>query len=536
MSCSGLVHVHLEPHPWQQAGPVGGTIVQEPSCLPSAASFSLSLLQAAAVSLCKFRVAYVLFVLREATVVVTLPKSGVPQPDGAALLAPEALIVVLALGRLWLSIMVQDARFITVVQSVLAALYLACALFTDLTVLYRGFCVAMVVFSILICISTTAIEKDAKHCIKAQLEASASQQYSAAANHLLSSMCDAVVCLSDKYEVIEGDRSLACLLQRREGLQPCLGMSFREIITSDADVATFESLMEQPCSDFARTVHITLRDSYSIAFPVQVYHAPALSADKRRIHILGLRESGDVLRSAPATHIAAETMRSVQAGALGGTEPSQTSGGGLGSISENETGDSEGLTIVNLASLQSRSLRAAASANTRQAALWLEPISLRMRAWTPAFADLFGASAFMQEDRSFLSLVQEDEHVKFLQRFQDAVHCKLEGEEEEEHGATIQVAVCGSCHGPVLLHCTVHFADCCISEGSAWSTPEGLDRDDESDGLPVVVLTVRAVRRLRSKRKRKVEDRKRQAGNSKAPANDVTFPAQTSRTQILIRL
>jgi len=450
----------------------------------------------------KFRVVYLLILSREALLLLSEEQHFFLESD----VPVEAALLITALGRMWVAITVQDACFVAVAHVPLMALYASACVWTELTTLTTSFALSMIVFSALICISMIVIERQARSGIRAELESHSLQQRSVAAHNMLSSMCDAVVHLTESYDVIDGYQSLATLLLRQDVFFKTPLLNFLDVIATEKDRDTFKAFIKLPANDFAQTTHISLRDKMSTCFSVQLFHSCTVNEEKQRVHIIGVRDAGDTFRHMPADATTASNIdalmhaatvgASAAAGAAGRAAPSPPAAAlpahtavghsGLESISETCSTASCSAGIDG---------RAKGYLGDRgEAVVIVDPLDLSMLRWSPTFSDTVGAST-LTSSQSFLQIIAESDRMSFLMRFQDVTKEMLLDEPLEDRTFRVNAVCCGR---PVALLGEIDFP---IFASSGGPSPQ----EDSEDEDPLPLFAIKLLRM--KKRSRKQESR-----------------------------
>jgi len=334
-------------------------------------------------------------------------------------------------------------------------------------------------------------ERGTRAAIKTEIEAATCSHMNKAALQLLSSVCDAVVHLSEKFEIQAGDQRLAALLLTQDVL---LGRDFCDMICDDENKAAFKSFMQQPCEGFAGAVSIGLLDVNNMPVRVQLLHTLSLDVDRRPVHILGLSDVGANERQVPASAAAASAVDSVVEKTRTGEHVTAAApSSALFSISEDSASDFEschsalGCQLPNLNHQAQRS---------GKAQVLVEPVSLRLQSWTPAMLDLFGPSA-LSKTSCFLDWVVQSQRMQFLQRFQDLTQDLMD---DPDIDARFDVVV-RSLHGVVRLHGSLKLED-----GPSKDDLQAEGEEDDPWALPLVALTFFTVTKLRKKERRRQLD------------------------------
>jgi len=379
----------------------------------------------------KFRVVYGLFILRELAVMSIEPSHCESGDVGCHDL--ETRLLLNALGRLWASITVRDVAYSNSSHVLVMAAYLLLGYAEGVTHVRRSFSFAMAFFSVIAIAITSTIERQNRESVKRHLEAEAQEQHSEAAGCLLSSMCDAVVYLSDQsFEVVAGYQKLAALLLRADVFAAPQKACFLDTIATDSDRDAFAAFVERPCNDFAQTAHISLRDSTSTPFSVQVYHVRGICRESMQpVHIIGLCDAGDAVRQVPVSATAAElTEKQVAAFKSAPLRPSACGSYTCGSVHSSDMGPEMAQHLDTRAKELNEIL-----AMGSEAMVLLEPFHLAMVRWSAAFATIFFRGSSAVKGASFLDLVVKEDRWRFLQEFQNITQDMLFEDQESVNDA-----------------------------------------------------------------------------------------------------
>ncbi|CAK0890762.1 unnamed protein product [Prorocentrum cordatum] len=132
---------------------------------------------------------------------------------------------------------------------------------------------------------------------RAVLEARKSQSVEAAADGLLSQLCDAVVHLGEDLRITQPSPQLAGIL-----LRPCCSglktADFLDFFTCGAESERARGFLLRDAPG-AAMLHTSLRDSVDAAVPVQLFHVCGQDFDDQIFHVVGVREDAESFRVPP---------------------------------------------------------------------------------------------------------------------------------------------------------------------------------------------------------------------------------------------
>mmetsp|Transcript_72023 Transcript_72023/g.171946 ORF Transcript_72023/g.171946 Transcript_72023/m.171946 type:complete len:589 (+) Transcript_72023:262-2028(+) len=344
----------------------------------------------------KFRWALLVIQIRE-VVLAIFPGviEEVIERYGLVFLSPVTGLIFSGGVRMWLAWVLQEGRFawmlyLTSWPWLVLARVVAGSEFESM----RHTVAAYLIMGVFVCLLAAAAETGTRASIKMELEVSATRESSRAVHNLLSSLCDAVVHLSDDCLILKGQSTLSALLLL-DASTPQL--NFGSVILHDQDKLDFMSFIQRPCENFAQTIHLTLRDRNSSPVPVQLFLAHCKDLDGSVIHVVGVRDGGTD-RPLPAMDAdSSATDRLVR----DERRPS-ASAPPLPSISEGESsegGDSFTLLEMEVADIEAK--------------VWMDA-NMTMLKWTPAFVEILGFSSagtnfmsFVSDKPKFTKVIQE---------------------------------------------------------------------------------------------------------------------------------
>jgi len=411
------------------------------------------------ISYCKMRLLFTLVLFRQLAVVFI-----VSQPGWQGFTAAEQLVVALAV-LMWIGVTMQDTRFLLAIYSLVLPAQIAHSLATGED---SNLLVLQMLMAALVCVTSAVAESSTLQCIAAEKNAETSQAQREAALSLLSSLCDAVVHLSDSLEIVHGYQTLAgFLLHEAKSSTHARLINFTSLIHDELSKAAFLAMIESAGGvRYAQTLHITLRDRNSIPVAVQIFLASSSDAEGNRLWLVGVREDADEMRllqpavgkaevdkpeaaAAAAAAVAAPAPVQMELPTstrlpMGARRPSAGLVTGLVSIVESGVADSSGsCSFMNLDT----------SSDDGEAKVWIEAVispdhGMRMLKWTPAFINIIGPSAVAQGS-DFLNIVADQDD--FLARFQPATNDLFYEDEANSGSLPFEVLASTAMHGHVRL-------------------------------------------------------------------------------------
>jgi len=279
------------------------------------------------------------------------------------------------------------------------------------------------IYSALVSMASFALERTTHKSIQAELHAASSRTYRQAADCLLSSMCDAVVEVTDTLDIVSDFSRLSALLLHLRPAGWHRATNFCDFVYADADKEMLKYFIQQsalpPRASIADTIHISLKDSNLGEVPVQLFLTSCQAlCDTEVVHIIGIREEGGAFISNPSPEQAcAATAASPRLSAFSPCEAAAIS---RGSTSQRSSIRSTSVRSLSPCSTSCSSLHiplADAAAMT----VWLcaDDERYRILQWTPTFIDFLGASA-AADATHFVDLVADRE--SFQRRMQIVVN------------------------------------------------------------------------------------------------------------------
>ncbi|CAK0859012.1 unnamed protein product [Prorocentrum cordatum] len=157
------------------------------------------------------------------------------------------------------------------------------------------------IVSLLMFAVTASVRKSRDAEFLAMLEAKTSRNVESIAGGLLSSVCDAVVHMSQDLLFSKPAAHLATLLLRSPTTMG-VGVSFIDLAFDASEKDRLITFLKRPMSD-ASTVHASLKDSWGMPVKFQLFHAQGIDIDDEPIHIVGVKEDSDFLRAPPESEL-----------------------------------------------------------------------------------------------------------------------------------------------------------------------------------------------------------------------------------------
>ncbi|CAE8581190.1 unnamed protein product, partial [Polarella glacialis] len=152
--------------------------------------------------------------------------------------------------------------------------------------------------SIFICILCAIVEQSRKSELRATLEGKASKELETSVEAVLATICDAVVLLSNNFQLLRPSPHLAGLLLRSSCSAVLMtGGNFVELLV-ESDRDSCLQFMGGP-STHAKMLHAHMRDANSSAVNVHLYHTKYLDLEGQFVHIIGIREDSEENRLQP---------------------------------------------------------------------------------------------------------------------------------------------------------------------------------------------------------------------------------------------
>jgi len=151
------------------------------------------------------------------------------------------------------------------------------------------------IVSLLMFAVTASVRKSRDAEFLAMLEAKTSRNVESIAGGLLSSVCDAVVHMSQDLRFSKPATHLATLLLRSPTTMG-VGVSFADLAFDASEKDRLTAFLERPMSDTS-TVHVSLRDSWGKPVKCQLFHAQGFDIDDRPIHVVGVTEEAEQFRA-----------------------------------------------------------------------------------------------------------------------------------------------------------------------------------------------------------------------------------------------
>ncbi|CAE8636017.1 unnamed protein product [Polarella glacialis] len=143
--------------------------------------------------------------------------------------------------------------------------------------------------SIFIFILSAIVEQSRKSELRATLEGKASKELETSVEAVLATICDAVVLLSDNFQLLRPSPHLAGLLLRSSCSAVLMtGGNFVELLV-ESDRDSCLQFMGGPHTH-AKMLHAHMRDANSSAVSVHLYHTKYLDLEGQFVHIIGIRE------------------------------------------------------------------------------------------------------------------------------------------------------------------------------------------------------------------------------------------------------
>ena len=276
--------------------------------------------------------------------------------------------------------------------------------------------------SAFLCVAVVSMERATNSSIYLGIQAESSRAFESAAHTLLSSMCDAVVRLSGDFEFTKDCPRLSALLLRDPGV--ALQANFCDLLMHKNDKEAFRNFMKVDCttdSRLAGTIHVTLRDAYSVPVLVQLFHTMCKdTVTDDEVHIVGLRDVGEE-RHAPAPPDSSVSK-------LNSLSLQQENQRGLGPISESSIpSSSEG----------ESSFRVDTSTTADGVKLWVDTFAdgFPLLQWTLGFSNLVGLESLQRGAALMHFFPLAEERRRITARLQHMANIILHGSEddEEEH-------------------------------------------------------------------------------------------------------
>jgi len=157
------------------------------------------------------------------------------------------------------------------------------------------------IVSLLMFAVTASVRKSRDAEFLAMLEAKTSRNVESIAGGLLSSVCDAVVHLSQDLLFSKPAAHLATLLFRSPTTMG-VGVSFVDLAFDASEKDRLDTFLNRPMYD-ASTVHVSFKYSWGMPLKFQLFHAQGIDIDDEPIHIVGVKEDSDFLRAPPDSEL-----------------------------------------------------------------------------------------------------------------------------------------------------------------------------------------------------------------------------------------
>ncbi|CAK0871030.1 unnamed protein product [Prorocentrum cordatum] len=157
------------------------------------------------------------------------------------------------------------------------------------------------IVSLLMFAVTASVRKSRDAEFLAMLEAKTSRNVESTAGGLLSSVCDAVVHLSQDLLFSKPAAHLATLLLRSPTTMG-VGASFVDLAFDASEKDRLITFLKRPMYDTS-TVHVSLKDSWGMQVKFQLFHAQGIDIEDEPIHIVGVKEDSDFLRVPPESEL-----------------------------------------------------------------------------------------------------------------------------------------------------------------------------------------------------------------------------------------
>eukprot|EP00403_Amphidinium_massartii_P020908 CAMPEP_0178393652 /NCGR_PEP_ID=MMETSP0689_2-20121128/12297_1 /TAXON_ID=160604 /ORGANISM="Amphidinium massartii, Strain CS-259" /LENGTH=547 /DNA_ID=CAMNT_0020014249 /DNA_START=158 /DNA_END=1801 /DNA_ORIENTATION=- len=348
----------------------------------------------------KCRVGYAAIVFRELSIVVA-PASA---PAGVPV---EVVVTTSMIMRFWMAIVLQDTLFVIGVHLALVPLLVMIAAYQSVAgigAVAQEFVAAEVLVSVVVCLASKSVEQGTMAGIRAEIDATRSKEFVKAAETLLSSLCEAVVHLSEDLDIKRNcPRLSALLLHDQRWLENSSSMSFCDLMPYEDDKEAFRAFMlrSNDSEGIAQTMHTTLRDSFSLPVAVQLFHTKLVEADGNVVHLVGVRDSGGE-REAPPVEDSFEEEPGI--GKLVAVEekqpkpaPARTrSVSTLSSISEGKESSDEGSCLNEFMNTYT---------NESDKRLWISTSDMTIVKCSPGLLSIIGQSA-LAGGRPFMDLVR----------------------------------------------------------------------------------------------------------------------------------
>lgn len=131
----------------------------------------------------------------------------------------------------------------------------------------------------------------------AQLEAKEARNFESTAGGLLSSVCDAVVHLSEDLQLSQQCPHLASLLLRSSSDMRA-GVPFADLAFDATEKDRLTRFLERPMSD-TFSIHVSFKDAWGMPVRLELFHARGVNIHDDLIHIVGMKEYQEEWRAPP---------------------------------------------------------------------------------------------------------------------------------------------------------------------------------------------------------------------------------------------